>query len=67
MRQSINIAGCPGRRLPPAARIYLIELIVATAILAILVGRHFRLVRMTIYREREHELALRPLDASRRD
>ena len=34
----------------------LIELIVATAILAILVGAAFPLVRMTIYREREHEL-----------
>jgi len=34
----------------------LIELIVATAILAILVGAAFPLVRMTVYREREHEL-----------
>jgi general secretion pathway protein G len=34
----------------------LIELIVATGILAILVGAAFPLVRMTIYREREHEL-----------
>src|SRR6202171_6717111 len=34
----------------------LIELIIATAILAILVGAAFPLVRMTIYREREHEL-----------
>src|SRR3982074_1247511 len=34
----------------------LIELIVATAILAILVGAAFPLVRMTIYREKEHEL-----------
>src|ERR1035438_1207482 len=34
----------------------LIELIVATAILAILVGAAFPLVRITIYREREHEL-----------
>src|SRR5258708_18866817 len=34
----------------------LIELIVATAILAILVGAAFPLVRMTSYREREHEL-----------
>src|SRR5258708_9683787 len=34
----------------------LVELIVATAILAILVGAAFPLVRMTIYREREHEL-----------
>jgi general secretion pathway protein G len=34
----------------------LIELIVATAILAILVGAAFPLARMTIYREREHEL-----------
>src|ERR1700756_4209000 len=33
----------------------LIELIVATAILAILVGAAFPLVRMTIYREREHD------------
>ena len=34
----------------------LIELIVATAILSILVGAAFPLVRITIYREREHEL-----------
>jgi general secretion pathway protein G len=34
----------------------LIELIVATGILAILVGAAFPLVKMTIYREREHEL-----------
>jgi general secretion pathway protein G len=34
----------------------LVELIVATGILAILVGAAFPLVRMTIYREREHEL-----------
>jgi general secretion pathway protein G len=34
----------------------LIELIVATAILAILVGAAFPLVRITIYREREREL-----------
>ncbi len=34
----------------------LIELIVATAILSILVGASFPLVRITIYREREHEL-----------
>jgi general secretion pathway protein G len=34
----------------------LIELIVSTAILAILVGAAFPLVRITIYREREHEL-----------
>ena len=34
----------------------LIELIIATAILAILVGAAFPLVRITIYREREHEL-----------
>ncbi len=34
----------------------LIELIVATAILAILVGAAFPLVKVTIYREREHEL-----------
>ena len=34
----------------------LIELIVATAILVILVGAAFPLVRITIYREREHEL-----------
>src|SRR3984893_14958172 len=37
----------------------LIALIVATAILAILVGAAFPLVRMTIYREREHELRQR--------
>jgi len=34
----------------------LIELIVTTAILAILVGAAFPLVRVTIFREREHEL-----------
>src|ERR1700680_4241715 len=34
----------------------LIELIIATAILAILVGAAFPLVRVTIYRAREHEL-----------
>ena len=34
----------------------LVELIVATAIMAILVGAAFPLVRITIYREREHEL-----------
>ena len=34
----------------------LIELIVATAILSILVGAAFPLVKITIYREREHEL-----------
>ena len=34
----------------------LLELIVATAILAILVGAAFPLVKITIYREREHEL-----------
>jgi len=34
----------------------LIELIVATAILTILVGAAFPLVKITIYREREHEL-----------
>src|SRR5208337_180871 len=34
----------------------LLELIVATAILSILVGAAFPLVRITIYREREHEL-----------
>ena len=34
----------------------LIELIVATAILSILVGEAFPLVKITIYREREHEL-----------
>ena len=34
----------------------LIELIVSTAILAILVGAAFPLVRITIYREREHQL-----------
>src|ERR1700686_4208161 len=34
----------------------LIELIVATAILAILVGAAFPLVRLDIYREHEHEL-----------
>jgi general secretion pathway protein G len=34
----------------------LIELIVATAILAILVGAAFPLARMTVYREREREL-----------
>jgi len=56
MRQSINM------RMPRSAftrqqrGFTLIELIVATAILAILVGAAFPLVRMTIYREREHEL-----------
>ncbi len=34
----------------------LLELIVATAILIILVGAAFPLVKITIYREREHEL-----------
>ena len=34
----------------------LLELIVATAILGILVGAAFPLVKITIYREREHEL-----------
>ncbi len=34
----------------------LLELIVATAILTILVGAAFPLVKITIYREREHEL-----------
>ncbi len=34
----------------------LLELIVATAILTILIGAAFPLVRITIYREREHEL-----------
>jgi len=34
----------------------LLELIVATTILAILVGAAFPLVKITIYREREHEL-----------
>ncbi len=34
----------------------LLELIVATAILVILVGAAFPLVRISIYREREHEL-----------
>src|SRR3981081_2981306 len=56
MRQSTHIREI----IPLAARqqhgFTLIELIVATAILAILVGAAFPLVRMTIYREREHEL-----------
>ncbi|HKM48109.1 MAG TPA: type II secretion system protein [Terriglobales bacterium] len=34
----------------------LLELIVATAILIILIGAAFPLVKITIYREREHEL-----------
>ncbi|MGA7573278.1 MAG: type II secretion system protein [Terriglobales bacterium] len=58
MRQSTNIRRTESRSSPvrPQRGFTLIELIVATAILAILVGAAFPLVRITIYREREHEL-----------
>ncbi|HYW39735.1 MAG TPA: type II secretion system protein [Terriglobales bacterium] len=56
MNQSINMrkARCAFGRQQHGFT--LIELIVATAILTILVGAAFPLVRITIYREREHEL-----------
>jgi len=56
MHQSINMresGPAVGRR---QHGFTLIELIVATAILAILVGAAFPLAKMTIVREREHEL-----------
>src|ERR1700692_1030053 len=56
MSQSINIRKTRSVVARQQRGFTLIELIVATAILAILVGAAFPLVRMTIYREREHEL-----------
>src|ERR1700704_1379573 len=56
MSQSINMRKARSVFARQQRGFTLIELIVATAILAILVGAAFPLVRMTIYREREHEL-----------
>src|SRR6266404_7071628 len=56
MRQSTNMRNTRSVFARQQRGFTLIELIVATAILAILVGAAFPLVRMTIYREREHEL-----------
>jgi general secretion pathway protein G len=56
MNQSINMPKARSMVARQQHGFTLIELIVATAILAILVGAAFPLVRMTIYREREHEL-----------
>src|SRR3979490_3574086 len=56
MNQPINIRNASFGFARRQQGFTLIELIVATAILAILVGAAFVLVRMTIYREREHEL-----------
>src|SRR6266404_3229340 len=56
MNQSINMPKARSMAAGQQHGFTLIELIIATAILAILVGAAFPLVRMTIYREREHEL-----------
>ena len=56
MNQSINMRKARFVVARPQHGFTLIELIVATAILSILVGAAFPLVKITIYREREHEL-----------
>src|SRR5712691_6696699 len=56
MSQSINVRRAKSVVARRQQGFTLIELIVATAILAILVGAAFPLVRMTIYREKEREL-----------
>lgn len=56
MNQSVNMRKTGSVDARQQRGFTLIELIVATAILAILVGAAFPLARMAVYREREHEL-----------
>jgi len=56
MHRSITMRNSRSAFAPRQRGFTLIELIVATAILAILVGAAFPLARMAVYREREREL-----------